>query len=131
RVTDRGAVERAGRAPDHDIGDDPAFEERTQHADLAHALVAATGEDERGPRLLEGAAGSGVLPCREGQPRPHTEYFGRFPCHLVKKHPPAPFSSPKFPVAHSSSVQKNPRVYSATTHQSGNGSARDRLLQAV
>ena len=50
RVSDGGAVERAGRGPDHDVGHDAALEQRPEHADLADALVAAAGQDERGAR---------------------------------------------------------------------------------
>ena len=50
RVGDGGAVERAGRGPDHDVGHDAPFEQRPQHADLADALVAAAGQNERGAR---------------------------------------------------------------------------------
>ena len=40
-VGDGGAVERAGRGPDHHVGHDLALEQRAEHADLADALVAA------------------------------------------------------------------------------------------
>ena len=46
------AVPRAGRRADDDVGHDVAFEQRAQHADLAHGLVATAGQHERGARWL-------------------------------------------------------------------------------
>ena len=82
-VTDRRAVERPGRGPDHDVGDDAPLEQGPEHPDLADTLVPAAGQDERRARSVSAAISTATVTTFEGQPRPHTQYFGPFSRHLV------------------------------------------------
>ena len=77
RVADGRAVERAGRGPDHDVGDDAALEQRAQHPDLAHALVAAARQHERGARPSAAVRASPAVRSGTASRRSHLGMIGR------------------------------------------------------
>ena len=135
-VGDRGAVEGAGRGPDHDVGHDPPLEEGAQHADLADALVAAARQDERGARsrrapgagcarrpagngsfvpMVGSSAGSrrGLWVIGEGRGwvSSATWWLRRYP---ARRGPAVLVAAcPRKPLRHGSSLENGPRIYSA------------------
>jgi hypothetical protein len=78
------AVERARRRPDHDVGDDAVLEQRAQHAHLAHTLIAAARQHERGARPVVRMGRATPASGRKGQASTHLGLIGRATPDLLR-----------------------------------------------